>query len=147
MNSCISPKSGEPTVSLWEPPVSATGLNGFCWEVQPSLSRLARTVQLKLCEAKRAEEKRMEMETNNTPAIEFHKVFLSYDEKLVLSDINFKLDRGEMIFMTGMSGSGKSVLLRLAIALEHPDSGQVLIEGQDVGSWSEVELLNLRGNR
>jgi len=89
----------------------------------------------------------MEMETNNTPAIEFHKVFLSYDEKLVLSDINFKLDRGEMIFMTGVSGSGKSVLLRLAIALEHPDSGQVLIEGQDVGSWSEVELLNLRGNR
>jgi phospholipid/cholesterol/gamma-HCH transport system ATP-binding protein len=39
------------------------------------------------------------------------------------------------------------VLLRLAIALEHPDSGQVLIEGQDVGLLSEVELLNLRGSR
>src|ERR1044071_8034201 len=52
-----------------------------------------------------------------------------------------------MIFITGESGSGKSVLLRLAIALEHPDSGQVLIEGRDVGPLDEVELLWLRGNR
>lgn len=52
-----------------------------------------------------------------------------------------------MIFITAVSGSGKSVLLRLAIALEHPDIGQVLIEGSDVGSWSEVELLKLRGSR
>jgi phospholipid/cholesterol/gamma-HCH transport system ATP-binding protein len=52
-----------------------------------------------------------------------------------------------MIFITGESGSGKSVLLRLAIALDHPDTGQVLIEGDDVGSWTEVELLKLRGSR
>jgi phospholipid/cholesterol/gamma-HCH transport system ATP-binding protein len=74
-------------------------------------------------------------------------VSLSFDEKPVLKDISFKLERGQMIFITGESGSGKSVLLRLAIALDHPDSGQVLIEGEDVGSWSEVELLKLRGNR
>ncbi len=89
----------------------------------------------------------MATETNNIPAIEFRGVSLSFDEKRVLSDINFKLERGEMIFITGGSGSGKSVLLRLAIALEHPDSGQVLIEGQDVGLLSEVELLDLRGSR
>lgn len=88
-----------------------------------------------------------ETETNNTPAIEFRSVSLSFDEKRVLNDINFKLERGEMIFITGVSGSGKSVLLRLAIALENPDSGQVLIEGQDVGLLSEVELLSLRGSR
>jgi phospholipid/cholesterol/gamma-HCH transport system ATP-binding protein len=88
-----------------------------------------------------------EMEINNTPAVEFRNVWLSFDEKPVLRDISFKLKRGEMIFITGVSGSGKSLLLRLAIALEHPDSGQVLIEGQDVGLLDEIELLNLRGSR
>lgn len=87
------------------------------------------------------------MEIKTTPAIEFRNVSLSFDEKRVLSDINFKLERGEMIFITGVSGAGKSSLLRLAIALEHPDSGQVLIEGQEVGLLDEVELLNLRGSR
>jgi phospholipid/cholesterol/gamma-HCH transport system ATP-binding protein len=85
--------------------------------------------------------------TGSTPVIEFRGVSLSFDEKLVLSDINFRLERGEMIFITGESGSGKSVLMRLAIALDHPDGGQVLIEDQDVGPWSEVELLELRGSR
>ena len=87
------------------------------------------------------------METKNPPAIEFCNVSLSFDEKRVLSDIDLKLERGEMIFITGEAGAGKSVLLRLAIALEHPDSGQVLIEGQDAGLLDEVELLKLRGSR
>src|SRR5215471_15632908 len=85
--------------------------------------------------------------THSIPAIEFRNVSLSFDEKPVLSDVSFKLERGEMIFITGESGSGKSVLLRLAIALEHPDEGQVLIEGRDVGFIAEVELLKLRGSR
>jgi len=89
----------------------------------------------------------MDTETNNQPAIEFRNVSLSFDEKRVLSDISFKLERGEMLFITGESGSGKSVLLRLAIALDPPDSGQVLIEGNDVGPLTEVELLKLRGSR
>lgn len=89
----------------------------------------------------------METETNNIPAIEVREVSLSFDEKRVLTDINLKLERGEMLFITGVSGSGKSVLLRLAMALDRPDSGQVLIEGQDVGELDEVELLNVRGSR
>lgn len=88
-----------------------------------------------------------EIQINNTPAIEFRHVSLSFDEKRVLNDISFKLERGEMVFITGESGAGKSVLLRLAIALEPADSGQVFIEGQDVGPLDEVELLELRGNR
>jgi phospholipid/cholesterol/gamma-HCH transport system ATP-binding protein len=89
------------------------------------------------------------METGNkkTAALEFRNVSLSFDEKLVLSDVSFKLERGEMIFVTGESGSGKSVLLRLAIALDQADSGQVLIEGCDVGKCDEIELLKLRGHR
>src|SRR5690349_17391811 len=89
----------------------------------------------------------MEVITKQTPAIEFRNVSLSFDEKRVLNDLSFKLERGEMIFVTGVAGSGKSVLMRLAIALDHPDSGQVLIEGKDVGPLNEVELLKLRGDR
>lgn len=89
----------------------------------------------------------METETKNPIALEFRNVSLSFDEKKVLSDIDLKLERGEMIFITGVSGSGKSVLLRLAIALERPDSGQVIIEGQDLALLDEAELLEVRGNR
>ena len=89
----------------------------------------------------------MGTEANKLPAIEFRNVSLSFDENKVLNDIDLKLKRGEMIFITGVSGSGKSVLLRLAMALERPDSGQVLIEGCNAGLLDEVELLDLRGRR
>jgi phospholipid/cholesterol/gamma-HCH transport system ATP-binding protein len=89
----------------------------------------------------------MAMESNNTPALEFRKVSLSFDDQTVLSEIDLKLERGEMIFITGAAASGKSVLLRLAIALDRPDSGQVLIEGRDVGLLDETELLEVRGTR
>jgi ABC-type transporter Mla maintaining outer membrane lipid asymmetry ATPase subunit MlaF len=87
------------------------------------------------------------MNRNEVPAIEFRNVMLSFDEKQVLNDITFQIQRGEMIFITGESESGKSVLLRLAIALDHPDGGQVLLEGRDVGPLSETELLEIRSGR
>ena len=89
----------------------------------------------------------MEREPNNSAAIEFRNVSLSFDEKRVLIDINLSVQRGEMVFITGVSGSGKSVLLRLAIGLERPDSGQVLIESQDFALLDEEKLLELRGSR
>ena len=65
-------------------------------------------------------------QANKSPAIEFRNVSLSFDDKPALVDISFQLARGEMIFLTGVSGSGKSVLLHLAIGLLQPDSGQSL---------------------
>lgn len=89
-----------------------------------------------------------DVESDNGQApLEFRNVSLSFDEKRVLSDINFTLKRGEMVFFTGVSGSGKSLLLRLAMALEPPDSGQVLIEGRDMGALDETELLEVRSTR
>lgn len=80
-----------------------------------------------------------------TPAIEFRNVFLSFDEHVVLKDVSFKLDRGEMIVLTGPSGSGKSVLLRLAIGLMKPDSGRIFVEGKEIQVLDEEELIALRG--
>jgi phospholipid/cholesterol/gamma-HCH transport system ATP-binding protein len=79
------------------------------------------------------------------PAIEFRNVFLSFDDRLVLNDINFTLTQGEMIFLTGISGSGKSVLLRLAMGLLKPDSGQIFIEGREIENLDESDLIDIRG--
>ena len=83
--------------------------------------------------------------TIQTPAIEFRNVFLSFDDHLALNNVSFTLDRGEMILMTGVSDSGKSVLLRLAIGLLRPDSGQIFIEGKEIEKLDEDELIDLRG--
>jgi phospholipid/cholesterol/gamma-HCH transport system ATP-binding protein len=79
------------------------------------------------------------------PAIEFRNVSLNFDGQSVLEDISFKLAQGEMIMVIGESGSGKSVLLRLAIGLLQPDAGQIFVRGREIESLSEVELLGIRG--
>ena len=84
------------------------------------------------------------METQ-VPAIEFRHVVLSFDDNVALNDISFILNRGEMILLTGVSGAGKSVLLRLAMGLLKPDSGQILIEGREIQELQEAELIDLRG--
>jgi len=89
--------------------------------------------------------KLMTKETNQTPAIEFRNVSFSFDGKPALIDVSFQLERGEMAFLTGISGSGKSVLLRLAIGLLRPDAGQIFIEGQEIDTLDETELLSIRG--
>lgn len=81
------------------------------------------------------------------PAVEFRNVSLSLDEVAVLDNVSFKLERGEMIFLTGVSGSGKSVLLHVAIGLLRPDEGQVFVEGREIKDLDETELLAIRGGR
>ena len=80
-----------------------------------------------------------------TPAIEFRHVFMSFEDHPVLNDISFTLERGELILLTGVSGSGKSVLLRLAMGLLKPDSGEILIEGKAIQNMSESNLIPVRG--
>jgi phospholipid/cholesterol/gamma-HCH transport system ATP-binding protein len=79
------------------------------------------------------------------PAIEFRNVFLSFDDTVALNGVSFTLHQGEMILLTGVSGSGKSVLLRLAMGLLKPDSGQILIDGRETQTLAETELIDLRG--
>lgn len=86
---------------------------------------------------------------NNKPAenpvLEFRNVSLSFDGKKALRNISFKLERGQMICITGASASGKTVLLRLAIGLLKPDSGQIFVEGREIENMNEDELLAVRG--
>jgi phospholipid/cholesterol/gamma-HCH transport system ATP-binding protein len=81
------------------------------------------------------------------PAIEFRNVSLDFDDKRALDDITFQLRFGQMICITGVSGSGKSVLLRVASGLQKPDAGQVFVEGRAIGGLDEQELLELRSSK
>jgi phospholipid/cholesterol/gamma-HCH transport system ATP-binding protein len=80
------------------------------------------------------------------PVIEFRCVSLSFDETKALDNVSLSLGRGELIIITGTSGSGKTVLLHLATALISPDQGQVLIEGRDLSMLDERDLLGLRSS-
>jgi len=91
----------------------------------------------------------MTSQASNTVAtnaeLEFRNVSLSYDDKPALTNISFRLERGEMIFLTGASASGKSVLLHLAMGLLRPDEGQIFVEGREIENLDESELLAVRG--
>ncbi len=78
------------------------------------------------------------------PAIEVRRASLSFDEKRVLSNVSFQVGTGETLFLLGVTGSGKSVLLKLILGLLKPDSGEVLIEGQDIVPLPEKELHSYR---
>lgn len=82
--------------------------------------------------------------TARTPAIELRGIAKSFGEKLVFSDVSFKLSRGESLFLLGATGTGKSVLLKLVLGLLKPDSGEILIEGQNTVPLSEELLGPLR---
>ena len=63
-----------------------------------------------------------------------------------LKDINLQVEKGSIYGIIGMSGAGKSTLVRCLNYLEKPTAGQVLIEGEELGSLKEKELLLRRRN-
>ena len=61
----------------------------------------------------------------------------SFDDKKVLKDINLKISRGKIIGLLGMNGTGKSTLIKLINDLLTPSSGQILVNGKEVGVESK----------
>ena len=62
----------------------------------------------------------------------------------VLKGVTFQIDKGESVAIIGRSGGGKSILLKHLIGLMQPDSGAVLIDGQDITGKNERQLLPVR---
>ena len=79
--------------------------------------------------------------------IEFHNVSKRYPGSLdALSNINFKIDTGEMAFLTGHSGAGKSTLLKLIALLIRPTTGQVIVNNENLGRVSKRRIPYIRRN-
>jgi putative ABC transport system ATP-binding protein len=64
----------------------------------------------------------------------------------VLRDITLDIARGEFIALMGPSGSGKSTLLNLIAGIDKPDSGTLLVDGEDITHLGEVELADWRAS-
>src|ERR1700683_5191573 len=81
---------------------------------------------------------------NAAPAIVFEDVALAFGENKVLRGVSFHLARGETKALFGLAGSRKSLILKLVLGLIRPDSGTILVLGQDVTQMQEKELFALR---
>jgi phospholipid/cholesterol/gamma-HCH transport system ATP-binding protein len=78
------------------------------------------------------------------PILEMRDVVKSYGENSVLKGVSFQVRKGETKIIIGGSGSGKSTLLKLAMGLERPDEGQILIESEDITKMRERDLAHVR---
>src|SRR5688572_32624966 len=77
-------------------------------------------------------------------AIEFRDVHLAFDDKKVLDGVSFTVRRGETKVILGRSGGGKSTAIRLILGLLKPDSGRILIDGEDITDYTEDEMMVVR---
>jgi phospholipid/cholesterol/gamma-HCH transport system ATP-binding protein len=82
---------------------------------------------------------------NSAPAVVFQDVALAFGENDVLRGVSFTLARGETKALFGVAGSGKSVILKIALGLIRPDSGRVIVLGHDIAQMREKDLFELRG--
>jgi phospholipid/cholesterol/gamma-HCH transport system ATP-binding protein len=80
----------------------------------------------------------------NAPVVAVADLHKSFGSQKVLKGINLAVRRGETLAVLGRSGTGKSVLLRLVIGLEKPDSGSVRIQGQDIAGLALDQLGAIR---
>jgi len=84
------------------------------------------------------------MTTAETPAVELRHLTKSFGTRRVLDDVNLVVPKGRAVCILGRSGTGKSVALKHIIGLMRPDSGSVLVEGEDITRLNRRELSRVR---
>ncbi len=76
--------------------------------------------------------------------IEFKDIYKSFGPKHVLRGVSLTVNTGEVFFVIGASGAGKSVLVKHLVGLLRPDSGQIILDGEDITSLTEKEFYPIR---
>ena len=77
--------------------------------------------------------------------INFENIYKSFGENHVLRGVNLTVERGESMVIIGGSGTGKSVLIKTVLGLVEPDSGQILVDGEDVAQVKRDAFLSRFG--
>lgn len=78
------------------------------------------------------------------PAIEFRNVVLAFDERVILNNLSFKVMKGETKIILGGSGGGKSTIIKLVLGLLKPDSGEIIVDGENVTDYTEDQMMTVR---
>jgi tungstate transport system ATP-binding protein len=76
--------------------------------------------------------------------IEIKSLSKSYNDSLILKEINLDVEQGEILALVGPTGSGKTTLLRHIDLLEEPTKGSITFDGIEVSALGEGELLRIR---
>lgn len=71
--------------------------------------------------------------------LELRNISFSADGKQILNNINLVIDDAKFVVITGPNGGGKSTLAKVIAGIITPDSGQILLDGQDITDWSITE--------
>lgn len=75
-----------------------------------------------------------------TKAIEFRNITKAYGDKVVLDNISLSIDQGEFVTIIGRSGCGKTTALKMVNGLIHPDSGEILVDGENIQIKDQIQL-------
>lgn len=76
--------------------------------------------------------------------IEFRNLVKRFGTRTVLNGLSLKVHEGEILFILGTSGTGKSVLLKNLVGLLTPDEGEIWIDNEDVSNFTEDQYLPIR---
>lgn len=76
--------------------------------------------------------------------IQFKNITKSFGPRTILKDLNLEIPEGKIVFVLGMSGTGKSVLLKNIVGLLKPDSGELFVNEFPVHKLTEMEMMEVR---
>ncbi len=76
--------------------------------------------------------------------IQFRHLRKAFGPKVVLGDVSFDVNDGEVFFIIGASGAGKSVCIKHLVGLMKPDQGEVVLDGEDIAQLTEEEFYRIR---
>ena len=84
------------------------------------------------------------MTTGDSSILRFDDVSLHFDATVALDHVSFETNPGQTCVVFGAAGSGKTMLLKVAVGLVKPDSGRVWLFGQEITQLREQDLLDMR---
>lgn len=76
--------------------------------------------------------------------IEFTDIYKAFGPKKVLQGASLTVKKGEVMFIIGQSGAGKSVLVKHLVGLLRPDSGRICLDGEDITDLAETDFYRIR---